>query len=95
MRYIKTRANWHFRNLSKKSLLTNRLGKRGGFCKQKIRASSGSARFYHNIYLGFDVFGELHIAFVRLRGSREYWYIISDEPAPEKTFDEYGMTFHN
>jgi hypothetical protein len=93
MRYIKTLSNWHFRNRGKKSLNTYRLSKRGGFCRQKICAGSGSARFYHNIYLSDEYFGEVHIAFARLKGSREYWYIISDEPVEEKTFDEYGLRF--
>lgn len=93
MKYIKKLPNWHFRIRGKKSLNTYRLGKRGSFCKQKICANYGSARFYHNIYIGNECFGELHIAFARLKGCREYWYIISDEPVNEQTFDEYGLRF--
>ena len=58
MKYIWARGfaptPWHFRIRGKKSLNTYRLGKLGSFCKQKICANYGSARFYHNIYIGND-----------------------------------------
>jgi hypothetical protein len=35
----------------------------------------------------------LHIAFARLKGTREAWFIVSDEPTGNKTFEEYGLRF--
>ncbi len=65
MKYIQKTPNWHFRIRGKKSVKTYRLGKRGRFCKQKISANYGCARFYHNVYLGNEHLGGLHIAFAR------------------------------
>lgn len=61
--------------------------------KLGVRAASGHARFYHKVWVSNEFFGPVHVAFARLRSSREGWFTVSDEPEGAKTFAEYGLRF--
>jgi hypothetical protein len=92
MEYLSQVLHWRFRIRFKKSIVLYRKGvrKRRKLC---VRAAHGHARFYHNVWASNVCFGPVHVAFARLRGSRETWFIVSDEPTGAKTFEEYGLRF--
>jgi hypothetical protein len=92
MEYLCQVLHWRFRIRFKKGIVLYRQGVRKRR-KLSVRAAHGHARFYHNVWVSNELFGPVHIAFARLRGSRETWFIISDDPTGAKTFEEYGLRF--
>ena len=57
------------------------------------RCSLGHMSFWHGVAMTDKRFGPVHLAVARPLGSEEYWYVISDEAAELKTFEEYGLRF--
>ena len=58
-----------------------------------MRVAFWSCPFLSQRLGGHELFGPVHVAFARLRGSREVWFIVSDEPTAVKTLKEYGLRF--
>ena len=92
MEYLCQVLHWRFRIRFKKSVVLYRQGARK-WRKLAVRAAHGHAHFYHNVWVSNELLGPLHIAFARLKGLREAWFIVSDEPTGNKTFEEYGLRF--
>jgi Transposase DDE domain len=87
-----TRLGWHWRIRIKGSFWIYRHGKRR--CKvNRITLSAGKARFWHDIYITKKWYGPVHLALGRPQDSKEYWFVLSDEPTETKTFEEYGLRF--
>ena len=86
------RLGWHWRIRIKGSFWIYRPGKRR--CKvNRIPLCSGKALFWHHVYLTKQVYGPVHLALGRPINSKEYWFVVSDEPTELKTFEEYGLRF--
>jgi len=92
MEYLCQVLRWGFRIRFKKGIVLYRQGARK-WRKLLVRAAHGHACFYHNVWVSHQFFGPVHVAFARLTGSRETWFIVSDEPTGVKTFKEYGLRF--
>jgi hypothetical protein len=45
------------------------------------------------VWVSNERYAPLHIAFARLRGSHEPWFIVSSQPTGKETFEEYGLRF--
>ncbi len=89
-----TVLHWNWRIRYKKSFHLYRQNKRKTkLSRLKVSAQYGQANFYHNVYLTEEKFGPVHIAFARLRGKRETWLIVSDEPTDQETLKEYGLRY--
>src|SRR5437763_6825048 len=58
-----------------------------------VEHQSGHMSFWHGVAMTDKHFGPVHLAVARPLGSEEYWYVISDEAADLKTFEEYGLRF--
>jgi Transposase DDE domain len=87
-----TGLGWHWRIRIKGSFWIYRQGKRR--CKvNRIPLSPGKALFWHHVYLTKQGYGPVHLALGRPISSQEYWFVVSDEPTDEKTFEEYGLRF--
>jgi hypothetical protein len=87
-----TGLGWHWRIRIKGSFWIYRQGKRR--CKvNRIPLSPGKALFWHHVYLTKQGYGPVHLAMGRPISSQEYWFVVSDEPTDEKTFEEYGLRF--
>jgi hypothetical protein len=87
-----TRLGWHWRIRIKGSFWIYRPGKRA--CKvNRIPVAAGQALFWQQVYLTKQHYGPIHLALGRPVGSQEYWWVMSDEPTDEKTFEEYGLRF--
>lgn len=86
------RLGWHWRIRIKGSFWIYRHGKRR--CKvNRIPLSVGKALFWHHVYLTKNCYGPVHLALGRPKDSKEYWFVVSDEPTESKTFEEYGLRF--
>lgn len=87
-----TGLGWHWRIRIKGSFWIYRQGKRR--CKvNRIPLSPGKALFWHHVYLTKQGYGPVHLALGRPISSQEYWFVVSDEPTDEQTFEEYGLRF--
>jgi predicted RNA binding protein YcfA (HicA-like mRNA interferase family) len=83
---------WHWRIRIKGSFGIYRHGKRS--CKvNRIPLSPGQALFWHHIYITKQCYGPVHLALGRPPDSKEYWFVVSDEPTESTTFEEYGVRF--
>lgn len=86
------RLGWHWRIRIKGSFWIYRHGKHR--CKvNRIPLSPGEALFWHHVYITENRYGPVHLALGRPIGSKEYWFVVSDEPTELKTFEEYGLRF--
>jgi hypothetical protein len=86
------RLGWHWRIRIKGSFWIYRPGKRR--CKvNRIALAPGKALFWHHVYLTKQEYGPVHLALGRPIDSKEYWFVVSDEPTASKTFVEYGRRF--
>ncbi len=91
MRDLK-RLGWHWRIRIKSIFYVYRRGYQG--CKvSAIALAAGQARFWHHVHITVQCFGPVHLALARLHGSKQYWFVVSDEPTDVKTFDEYALRF--
>jgi len=87
-----TGLGWHWRIRIKGSFWLDRQGKRR--CKvNRIPLSPGKALFWHHVYLTKQGYGPVHLAMGRPLSRQEYWFVVSDEPTDEKTFEAYGLRF--
>jgi DDE family transposase len=86
------RLGWHWRIRIKGSFWIYRGGKR--HCKvNHIPLAAGQALFWHHVYITKNCYGPVHLALGRPQDSKEYWFVVSDEPTESKTFEEYGLRF--
>ena len=84
-----TELGWHWRIRIKGSFCVYRRGKRP--CKVNcIPVSAGKALFWHHVYITKQEYGPVHLALGRPIGRQEYWFVVSDEPTDEKTFEADG-----
>ena len=58
-----------------------------------VELQSGPMSFWHGVAMTDKHCGPVHLAVARPLGSEEYGYVISDEAAELKTFEEYGLRF--
>jgi Transposase DDE domain len=87
-----TRLGWHWRIRIKGSFWMSRHGMRR--CKvNRIPLCAGQALFWHHVYITKKWYGPVHLALGRPHDSKEYWFVVSDEPTEVKTFEEYGLRF--
>jgi hypothetical protein len=86
------RLKWHWRIRIKGNFWIYRKGK----CRCKVNRiplSTGQALFWHHVHITKDHYGPVHLALGRPLNSKEYWFVVSDEPTELKTFEEYGLRF--
>jgi hypothetical protein len=87
-----TELGWHWRIRIKGSFWIYRQGK--SRCKvNRIPLARGKALFWHHVYLTKREYGPVHLALGRPISNQEYWFVVSDEPTNEKTFEDYGLRF--
>src|SRR5712691_3929907 len=83
---------WHWRIRIKTSFWLYRRGHRR--CKvERISLAKGHACFWHQVSITEKRDGPVHLAAARVWDSKEYWYVLSDEPTNRHTFGEYGLQF--
>jgi hypothetical protein len=87
-----TRLGWHWRIRIKGSFWIYRQGKRHGKVN-RIPLFPGQALFWHHVAITKQRYGPVHLALGRPIDSKEYWFVVSDEPTEVKTFAEYGRRF--
>jgi Transposase DDE domain len=86
------RLGWHWRIRIKGSFWIYRQGR----CRGKVNRIPlcvGKALFWHHVYITTHRYGPVHLALGRPKDSKEYWFVVSDEPTELKTFEEYRRRF--
>jgi Transposase DDE domain len=83
---------WHFRIRIKANFWIHP-SHLASFQVGEIALKPGHMCFWHGVSMTDKHFGPVHLAVARPLGSEEYWYVISDEAAELKTFEEYGLRF--
>jgi predicted RNA binding protein YcfA (HicA-like mRNA interferase family) len=87
-----TGLGWHWRIRIKGSFWIYSHGKR--HCKvNRIPLFPGQALFWQHVAITKQEYGPVHLALGRPIDSKEYWFVVSDEPTASKTFVEYGRRF--
>ncbi len=64
-----------------------------GYEVRELYPPKGEARFYHHVRLWEDGQLECHLALASVRGIKEQWAIITDEPPTLESFWQYGLRF--
>jgi hypothetical protein len=91
MRHL-TELGWHWRIRIKGSFWIYRSGKRP--CKvNRMPLCPGQALFWRHVLITKQAYGPVHLALGRPLHSKEYWFVVSDEPTASGTFAEYGRRF--
>jgi Transposase DDE domain len=86
------RLGGHWRIRIKSSFWLYRPGRRR--CKvARLSVARGHACFWHRVSLTEKRYGLVHLAVARAWQGQDVWYVLSDEPTDEKTFQEYGLRF--
>jgi hypothetical protein len=86
------RLGWHGRIRIKSSFWLYRPGRRR--CKvERLSVARGHACFWHRVCITEKRYGLVHLAVARALQGQDVWYVLSDEPTDEKTFEEYGLRF--
>jgi hypothetical protein len=83
---------WHFRIRIKTNFWIHP-SPLASFQVGEIELKPGHMCFWQGVSMTDKHFGPVHLAVARPLGSEEYWYVISDEAADLKTFEEYGLRF--
>jgi hypothetical protein len=83
---------WHFRIRIKANFWIHP-SHLASFQVGEIALQPGHMCFWQGVSMTDKRFGPVHLAVARPLGSEEYWYVISDEAADLKTFEEYGLRF--
>jgi len=91
MRHLK-RLGWHWRIRIKKNFWVYRHGQRR-LKVGSIPLARGQAQFWQEVFITEQRYGPVHLALARPGGSRESWYVVSDELTGLATFNEYGLRF--
>ena len=91
MKYLSQTLHWHWRIRIKASFYVYRGQRRIKISNIKLKR--GEAFFLHNVYITEKRFGTVHLALAKPHGTKESWFIASDEPTELHTFDEYGFRF--
>ena len=92
MAYLRDTLHWHWRIRIKMRIYVFRRHHRR-IKVSSIRLKRGQVRYWHNVYLGKDHFGPVHLALARPLNLKETWLIVCDEPSEQTTLDEYGLRF--
>jgi hypothetical protein len=86
------RLGWHWRIRIKSSFWLYRPGRRR--CKvAQLAVARGHACFWHRVCITEKHYGLVHLAVARAWQGQDVWYVLSDEPTNEQTFQEYGLRF--
>jgi hypothetical protein len=83
---------WHFRIRIKANFWIHP-SHLASFQVGAIALQPGHMCFWQGVSMTDKHLGPVHLAVARPLGSEEYWYVISDEAAALKTFEEYGLRF--
>ena len=92
MEVLSKELHWHYRIRIKANFYVYRRG-RPPVKVRRFSLGRGQALFLHRVYLTKQQYGPVYLALARPLGISEDWYIVSDQPTGEETFDEYGLRF--
>ncbi len=86
------RLGWHWRIRIKSSFWLYRRGRPR--CKvERLAVARGQACFWQQVYITEKRYGPVYLAVAQSGQGQDAWYVLSDELADGKTFEEYGLRF--
>jgi hypothetical protein len=86
------RLGWHWRIRIKRSFWLYRRGRPR--CKvERLAVARGQACFWQQVSITEKRYGPVYLAVAQSWPGQDAWYVLSDEPADGKTFEEYGLRF--
>ncbi len=59
----------------------------------QVALRTGQSKHYHNVLMTKKLFGLVHVGLARVRGAKEPWFIVSDQPTSNVSFTIYGKRF--
>lgn len=59
----------------------------------QVQLPLGVAKHYQNVFLTKEYLGLVHVALANPIGSKDKWFVVSNEPTTNQTFHEYGWRF--
>jgi hypothetical protein len=63
-------------------------------CKAgQVALASNQSKHYHNVCLTKKLLGLVHVGLARVKGAKEPWFVVSNQPTSNRTFSEYGERF--
>ena len=92
MAYLKEKWHWHWRIRIKSSFWVYRRGS-PPLKMSRLGLERGEARFWHHVYLTPARFGPVHLALAKPKIGKEHWFLVSDQPTNQSTFEEYRLRF--
>jgi hypothetical protein len=85
------RLRWHYRIRIKGNFTCYRRGRQ--FTVAQVTLAPGQACFLDHVHLTADYYGPVYLALAHPLGGSDPWYIVSDEPVTQNTFQQYGQRF--
>src|SRR5678815_5757458 len=86
------RLGWHGRMRIKTNFWLYRRGRPR--CKvERLAVARGQACFWQQVYITEKRYGPVYLAVAQSWQGQDAWYVLSDESADGKTFEEYGLRF--
>jgi hypothetical protein len=86
------KLKWHWRSRIKSSCWISRPGRHP--CKaNRLALALGEAPFWPAVHMTRSHYGPVHLALARRQDGKEAWLVVSDEPTPVTTCEEYGVRF--
>lgn len=93
MRYLRDELHWHFRIRLKSNSWIHRAGK-GWIQLNQYHLALGEVVLLQGVSLSkTHILDNLHVALAHDPLSRQVWMVVSDEPTPLQTLQEYGERF--
>lgn len=92
MDFLNKTLNWSYRIRVKSNIYVYIKG-RGRKKLSEVKPINGIACFYNKIHITDSLYGPVNLAVGMPLGGSEYWYVLTDEEAVFKTFEEYALRF--
>jgi hypothetical protein len=86
------RLGWHFRIRIKSTFWVYRINM-GLFQIGRVGLAPGQALCWHTVAVTKKYYGLVNVVAARPSGSKDYWYVVSDEPTGLETLQEYALRF--
>lgn len=63
-------------------------------CKTgEVALASNQSKHYHNVLLTKKHHGLVHVGLANVKGAKEPWFVVSNQPTTDQSFTEYGERF--
>lgn len=93
MTYVDRELEWVYIIRLKKSNKIKRPDRKKAVRADGVKLRKGQAVLWQGVYLTDEEIGPVNVALGRPRIGRKVWYLVSNRPMDEGSFNEYGLRF--